>query len=311
MEEGQPSIIAEAGLRQQVKHRLTPGAKTINVVKRVVAGVYTDGFIHAGNLAYMALLTIFPFFIVAAAIAHFFGRAEDSLQAVALFLNTLPPNVADVLAKPISDVLSARSGMLLWLGGVVGLWTTSGFIETIRDILRRAYDVQPVRAFWKNRLLSGAITVVSAMAAMFAFTLQIILSSVERLVFHFIPFANQMLNWAWISWVAQALVLFPALFWLFYALTPDAYRTGKGPKWAGPLLVTFWWMATTALLPRVLSLLGGYSLTYGGLAGVIIVLLFFFVIGLGIVAGAELNAALAQHPEPDLKENEQHILKAP
>src|SRR3546814_20386116 len=66
-------------------------------------------------------------------------------------------------------------------------------------------------------------------------------------------------------------------------------------------LVTLWWMTTTALLPKVLGLLGGYSLTYGGLAGAIIVLLFFFVVGLGLVFGAELNAALADNPEPDLK----------
>jgi len=41
-------------------------------------------------------------------------------------------------------------------------------------------------------------------------------------------------------------------------------------------------------------LLGGYSLTYGSLAGVMISLIFFFVVGLGVVTGAELNAALAE-----------------
>ena len=38
------------------------------VVKRVAIGVYNDGFIHAGNLAYLALLSLFPFVIVAAAV---------------------------------------------------------------------------------------------------------------------------------------------------------------------------------------------------------------------------------------------------
>ena len=47
-----------------------------------------------------------------------------------------------------------------------------------------------------------------------------------------------------------------------------------------------------------LGLLGGYSLTYGSLAGVIITLFFFFIIGLGLVIGAELNAALAETPAP-------------
>src|SRR3546814_781616 len=58
-----------------------------------------------------------------------------------------------------------------------------------------------------------------------------------------------------------------------------------------------WWYATTLLLPVVLSQLGGYDLTYGSLAGVMIALIFFFVIGLGVVIGAELNAALAEFPD--------------
>ena len=58
------------------------------------------------------------------------------------------------------------------------------------------------------------------------------------------------------------------------------------------------------LLPVLLGSLGGYDLTYGSLAGVIIALIFFFVIGLGVVIGAELNAALADTPEPTPEEVE-------
>src|SRR3546814_1081253 len=101
---------------------------TLEIIKRVLTGVYNDGFIHAGNLAYMALLTLFPFFIVATAVAHVFGRTDDGLHAVKAFLRTVPPDVAAVLRRPIMDVLEARSGVLVWLGGVVGLWTAASFI---------------------------------------------------------------------------------------------------------------------------------------------------------------------------------------
>jgi membrane protein len=59
-----------------------------------------------------------------------------------------------------------------------------------------------------------------------------------------------------------------------------------------------WWVLTAALLPVALSALGGYDLTYGSLAGVAIALLFFFLVGMGVVIGAELNAALAETPTP-------------
>ena len=54
----------------------------------------------------------------------------------------------------------------------------------------------------------------------------------------------------------------------------------------------------TTLLPVLLAQLGGYDLTYGSLAGVVVMLLFFYLIGFGFVFGAHLNAALAEPPEP-------------
>jgi membrane protein len=67
------------------------------------------------------------------------------------------------------------------------------------------------------------------------------------------------------------------------------------------LFITAWWLATVELLPVVLGLFGGYTRTYGSLAGVMIALIFFFVVGLGVVIGAELNAALAEGGATALK----------
>jgi len=78
------------------------------------------------------------------------------------------------------------------------------------------------------------------------------------------------------------------------ALTPARYRTIECRKWPGALIATIWWLVAVELLPWAIGLLGGYELTYGSLAGVMIALLFFFVAGLGVVAGAELNAALVE-----------------
>ena len=72
---------------------------------------------------------------------------------------------------------------------------------------------------------------------------------------------------------------------LFLALTPARYRKPSCRKWPGALLVTVWWLATVELLPDAIGLFGGYDLTYGSLAGVMIALIFFFVIGLGVVIG--------------------------
>ena len=274
------------------------GSRSYEVLKRVAIGVYNDGFIHAGNLAYLALLSIFPFVIVAAAVARLLGATEEGMSAVYGMLETMPKDVRSVLERPIQDVLQARSGNLIWLGALIGLWTTGSFIETIRDIIRRAYGVTYSRPFWEYRLGSIGMIIASVIMAMLAFSLSIMLSSIQQLLVAHIPAADDFFGILTLLRVAPAFVLFGALYMLFYALTPARYRISQCPKWPGAAFVAFWWVSTTALLPVALSSLGSYDLTYGSLAGIVIALFFFFIIGFGLVIGAELNAAMAETPTP-------------
>jgi membrane protein len=273
-------------------------SRTWEVIKRVSIGVYSDGFIHAGNLAYLALLSLFPFVIVAAAIARIFGQTDEGMAAVSALLQTMPPNVAEVLRTPIEDVIHARSGGLIWLGALVGLWTTGSFIETIRDIIRRAYGVSYSRPFWEYRLGSVGMIIAAVMLAMIAFSVSILLSGVQQFLVRHIPGADDLVSLMTLLRAAPALVLFGSLYLLFYALTPKRYRVAGCRKWPGAAFVAGWWVLTTSLLPVALSSVASYDLTYGSLAGVIIALFFFFIIGLGLVIGAELNAALAETPIP-------------
>lgn len=282
--------------------KLKPGTRAFQVMKRVAVGVYSDGFIHAGNLAYLALMTLFPFVIVAAAVARLFGQTEGGMNTVVALLQTMPPDVAEVLRKPISDVLTARSGNLLWLGALVGLWTTGSFVETIRDIIRRAYGVPYNAPFWEYRLGSMGLIFGSVILILLAFAFSIVLSSVERFVVSNIPGGEDLAGLFTLFRFAPALILFGSLYLLFVSLTPRRYRAKQCVKWPGPAFVTLWWLATTALLPVALSNLGSYDLTYGSLAGVIIALFFFFMIGLGVTIGAQLNAALAETPEPTVQD---------
>src|SRR5690606_7756278 len=102
-----------------------------------------------------------------------------------------------------------------------------------------------------------------------------------------------------LSRLVPALGLYLSLYLLFYTLTPAAYRKKRYPKWPGALLVTAWWVAVTVALPPLLRSVFSYNLTYGSLAGIMIALFFFWLVGLGMVTGAELNAALAETPEEE------------
>lgn len=279
-----------------VRH-LGPGSRAFAVIKRVAVGVWQDGFIHAGNLAYTGILALFPFFVTVAAVFSAIGEGSERAASVDAFLTALPPVVAHTLAPVARDVMLARHGWLLWAGGVVGLWTVSSLVETIRDILHRAYGVAAAAAFWRYRLFSGLLIVCAVVLLLVSLYAQVAIAAIEQLIAlrfrHFHPLGNPMS----LTQVIPALVLFASIYLLFRTLTPNAYRRSGCPVWPGALLVTVWWGVVSIGLPVLLHFVLKYDLTYGSLAGVMIALFFFWLVGLGMVTGAELNAALAESPE--------------
>ncbi|RVQ67869.1 YihY/virulence factor BrkB family protein [Croceicoccus ponticola] len=269
------------------------------MIKRVAIGAWEDGFIHAGNLAYMAILSLFPFFIVAAGVFSLLGEAADRTAAINAFLLAVPRVVADVLEPVAKDVVSARNGWLLWAGGLFGLWTVGSLIETIRDILHRAYHTRPSVSFLRHRMLSVAVIIGSIVLLMMSLSAQFYISAAQEAIEAWFPESVDVTTTLAISRIVPALGLLLSLWLLFLSLTPKAFRGPEYPKWPGAVLVTVWWIVVTMALPSVLHTLFAYDLTYGSLAGVMIALFFFWLVGLGLVVGAELNAALATTPRFD------------
>lgn len=298
-----PEARRRAALRQrglpppQTHRQRALSSRAFEVTKRVLIGTYTDGFIHAGNLAYMAMLAIFPFFITGAAIFALIGEDGERMASINAVLYALPPVVANVIEPVARSVVESRSGWFLWVGGLFGLWTVGSLIETIRDLLRRAYGTKATAAFWKYRLLSTGIIIGAVVLLMTSLVLQVLIGAAQEVIDAFMPQLSTWLGRLAYSRVVPAFGLFLSIYLLFYTLTPAAYRHRRYPKWPGVLLVTLWWMLVTVLLPPLLRSVFSYDLTYGSLAGMMIALFFFWLVGLGMVMGAELNAALAETPE--------------
>lgn len=277
--------------------RVAPGTRPFEITKRVLVGTYFDGFIHAGNLAYLALISLFPFFITAMALFSMFGQGPEGARVLDGLLSQLPPGVGETLEGPIHEVLQARTGPLLWIGALVGLWTVGSLIETIRDILRRAYGTQLMRPFWEYRLGAIGVIIGAVFLILIAFSAQVFLTGIDQFITRLLPDQFQVYGTLAVSRILTALVLFTALYLLFMSLTPPPYRRSRCPKWPGALFITLWSVLVTSALPWVIATLFNYNLTYGSLAGVMVALFYFYLLGLGIVMGAELNAALAESPQ--------------
>ncbi|AEI38315.1 MAG: YihY/virulence factor BrkB family protein [Zymomonas mobilis subsp. pomaceae] len=301
-----------------------------SVVVQVFNGVMNEGFVHAGNFAYMALLTLFPFMILTIIIASGIGRGADGFAAVHSFLSALPPNVSSQLSGPIFQVLAMRSGSLIWWSALVSLWSVSSFISSIRELLYRTYRLEPPTAFIKYRLGAMAINIMAVFLLLFILSIQVMLAALQHIFSEQFSWLLQYISAAFphislsdnqnlmdklaligitsdrmrtfldhitafsiLSRIISGGLLFGALYILFYTVTPPQYREAHYFKWPGALLTAFWWQMVSMILPIALNNMLDYNRSYGGLAGSVIVLIYFWIIGLGLVVGVHLNATLA------------------
>ena len=289
-----------SNLRGRVTRQVGPGTRAFEVAKRVALGTYNEGFIHAGNLAYMAMLAIFPFFILGAAIFSALGEAGDRAATINAVLLALPPVVRETIEPVALNVIEARTGWLLWIGAAFALWTVGSLIETIREMLRRAYGTKATYSFWKYRLLSSGIIVLAVIMLIASLIAQVLIGTAQEFIAAYVPQLTDAIGSLRLTRIVPAFGLFGSIYLLFYTLTPHDYRSRRYPKWPGALAVTVWWIAVTVALPPVLASFFSYDLTYGSLAGIMVTLFFFWLVGLGMVVGAELNAALAETPEEEV-----------
>ncbi len=277
------------------------GAQMPAVAQRAFGRTIEDGYIHAGHIAYLAIVTLFPLAILIMAVTAAFGGTEAGRSTIATLLALLPADLAEPFRPVIAQVLAARTGWLLWAGGLVALWTVASFVEALRDISFRAFDTPMERGFLVRRLQSLAGTLIAILLASGIFLLQVLMVVLVRALKQLLRLTIGLPGWidratmldgfVRISQLLTPAMLFLALWALLKLLTPPQFK--DRPGWPGALAIAIIWSLGSSLLAPGLLRLFDFGLTYGALSGVMLTLLFFYFLGLALVFGVQLNAALA------------------
>ena len=258
-----------------------------------------DGWAIASHIALSTLMALFPFLIVLASLAGFFGSKELADQAVGLLLQIWPRQVADTLSVDIHDVLTTSRGDILTIGAVLAVYFASNGVEALRVALNRAYAViEPRRWYWL-RLESIGYTLVAAFTSLaMAFLIvlgPLMLEAARRHIPIIVESNEKLLNIAryGITGVALVVALFVLHAWLpagrrsFQQILPGLIFTLVASMLSG--IVFGQYLARFA---------NNYVTMYAGLASVVIALVFLYFMAAIFVYGGELNAAIIKSRLP-------------
>jgi membrane protein len=258
-----------------------------------------DGWAIASHIALSTLMALFPFLIVLASLAGFFGSKELADQAVQLLLQTWPKQVADSLSGQIHDVLTTSRGDILTIGAVLAVYFASNGVEALRVALNRAYAViEPRRWYWL-RLESIGYTLIAAFTSLaMAFLIvlgPLIIEAVRRHIPLIVETNASLLSLVRYGITVAALVV--ALF-VLHAWLP-AGRRGFLQILPGIIFTMVASLISGIVFGQYLArFANNYVTMYAGLASVIIALVFLYFTAAIFVLGGELNAAIIKSRLP-------------
>ena len=266
------------------------------------AGVNTidhDGIEHAGYLAFVGLLGLFPFLVFVLALAGFFAEGQAGKEFIRLVLAELPADMAQGLAPRITEISSGPPQGLLTVSILGAIWTSSSALEGYRTVLNRAYRVATPPAYIWRRLLSIAQILILSSAVVMAMIVLVMLPTSWGKVAVAAGKTGISLSAGQILCLSIA-VIFTGLSLAYYFL-PNIKQSVHAVA-PGAALVTFLWIATARALSFYYSRFDSNNLIYGSLGSVIAAMLFCFVGNVLFIYGAEFNyllkMALGEKIEP-------------
>lgn len=253
-----------------------------------------EGFVYASHISFTCILALFPFLIfvtsIAALFSGFMGLDNLSHYIVGLIFDSWPEDIAEPIAKEIYNVLSAPHAKILTLSILATLYFASNGVDALRVSLNRAYGLVETRGWFLLRLHNIIFIILASIflvAASLIFIAIPVLSAYmpDNINIFLINFKNANSLLALISLVSGVFachIYLPNIKFKLSSILP------------GVILSFMLWGIGSYFFVLYLKNLANYFSTYAGLASIVIVMIFLYIIGLIFILGAEFNAALAK-----------------
>jgi membrane protein len=250
----------------------------------------------SAQLAYYFFFALFPALLMLIAIASYFPYHTLVNDLFAILGGFAPPEALRIITDQLAKIASGENGGLFTIGFLTTLWSTSAAMTAIIDTLNAAYDITEGRPWWKVRLTAIGLTLGVAIFILISFGLVLAGPTLaERLADRF--YLGPAFEWTWkiLQWPLIFALVCSAIAVVYY-FAPDAEQ-----DWVwltpGSIFATTLWLLASLGFKYYVANLTNYTETYGALGGVMILMLWFYLSGLVILIGAEMNAEI-EHASP-------------
>jgi len=250
-----------------------------------------DAFGLAGNVAFRALLAIFPFLIFTSSLTAFIGDPTMADTLIDFLIAIMPQELAGPIVTEVEQVMTVPRGGVLSVGILLTIWFAVGGVDGVRVGLNRAYGIRETRSTAALYAVQVAVVIVSGLALVLVGYLLVLAPRLGSMLHAIMPdFDPASVTVGLIRYPAAAVILMAALF-VAHVFLP-ARRIRFENIWPGVLFTLVNWTLLAAAFSFYLRSFASYSSYYAGLAGIVASLYFMYLAALVLIFGGEFNRSL-------------------
>lgn len=245
----------------------------------------------AATLAFYFILAIFPLMIFVLAGVSLFDIDNEEVSAI--ITEFFPGEIGETFSSIVLNTIGEPQIGLLSIGFLGTLWSASNAINAFIRSVNRAYNIEETRHFLKLR--GTAIILTIAMVILIIITLalpvfgNVILEGLEN----FLSIPSEVVSvLSNLRWVVAFIIMIASLMVLYWISPNEKIRLRHALP--GAIIATVGWQLISFFFSLYVSNFGNFESTYGPLAGVIILMFWFFITGIILIVGAEVNATIHQ-----------------
>ena len=272
------------------------------LMKRTLTETIADDVFNlAAQQAYYFFFALFPALLALISLASFFPITNLIPETVDMLRRVAPEDVVTIVIDQIRKISESGAGGILTIAFIFTLWSSSTAVVSMCSTLNAAYDLTESRPWWKVRLTAIGLTVGLAVFILVAMTLVVAGPAMAENIAATMGLGPAF-EWTWkiVQWPIVFLLAATAIALVYY-FAPDAEQ-----DWVwitpGSLLATLLWVVISLGFRFYLTnFAADYNETYGAIGGVMVLLLWFYLSGIALLIGAELNSEI-EHASPYGKE---------
>jgi len=246
----------------------------------------------AAALAYYAFLAIPSALLIAIGLFGIFASPQDVSTLVDKLGTIMPSQATSLINDSLTQMTQRDAGgaVLLGLGGLLAVWSLGGAMQNVMWALNAAYKREETRGFVKRRLTAWAMLAFALLGFALAFGLLVLGPVLSTWIGNTIGEPG-IVKAIW--WIAQWPILVGGLLFAFAGilfLGPNV----EHPRWKflsfGAVLAVVLWLIASGAFALYVSKFGSYNKAWGSLAAVVILMTWFWLSGVALLLGAEINA---------------------